>query len=403
MASGDSQPPQLHGPEFDADPAPAYHWLQQHSPVHRVEFAAGLSAWLVTRYADVHAALTDPRLAKDPARGCPFWRNSGMGLPLDHRPSLAQHMTNADPPRHQDLRRLASGMFSPERLHRLEIRVRQVTDELLDRIAPHGQADIVNDLAYPLSTTIICDLIGVPAEDRAELQRQAAVIDASDATDREDLLAATDAIDAYLADLLARKKAKPGDDLMSHMIQRQHHGAMTDDELTSTAFLILIAGHETTTALVGNSVLAALTHPDLATRIREDEIQLAGFIEESLRRDCPVRNVSWRFPTEPMRLGGQDLMPGEPVLLSILAANRDAEQFTDPDTFRLGRDPEDHLAFGRGRHACLGATLARIQGATLLGALLCRFPDLALAEPVDRLRWWPSPIIRALYALPVTF
>ncbi|MCK2239012.1 MULTISPECIES: cytochrome P450 [unclassified Crossiella] len=401
MTSGEAPP--LYGPGFDRDPAPAYHWLREHSPVHRVEFGPELSAWLVTRYADVVAALADPRLVKDPARGCPVWRESGMGLPLDHRPSLAQHMTNTDPPRHQDLRRLAAGQFSPQRLGALEARVRQVTEQVLDGIAPLGRADLVADVAYPISTTIICELIGIPAEDRARVQRWAAVIDASDGSDRDDLVAATDAIDEYLAALLAHKKAEPGDDLMSDMIRQRHRGEMTDEELTSTAFLILIAGHETTTALVGSATLAALTHPDLAARIRADQGELAVFVEESLRRDCPVRNVSWRFPTEPMRLGGQDLQPGDPVLLSILAANRDAERFADPDAFRLDRDPEDHLAFGRGRHACLGAALARIQGATVLGALLRRFPDLALAEPEEQLRWWPSPIIRGLFALPVVF
>lgn len=401
MAS--AEPPPLYGPEFDRDPAPAYHWLHQHSPVHRVDFPGDWSAWLVTRYADVHAALTDPRLAKHPDRGCPAWRESGMGLPMDHRPSLAQHMTNADPPRHRELRRLASGWFSPQRLRALAARARQVTEEVLDRIAPLGRADIVQDVAYPVSTTVVFELVGVPERDRAAVQRWAAVIDASDGSDREDLVAATNAIDEYLRELLAHKKAEPGDDLMNHMLRTRHRGEMTDDELTSTAFLVLIAGHETTTALIGSAVLAALTHPDLAARIREDEDQLATFIEESLRRDCPVRNVSWRFPTEPMTLGGQQLQAGEPVLLSILGANRDAARFPDPDDFRLDRDPDAHLGFGRGRRSCLGADLARIQGAAALGGLLRRFPDLALAEPVDRLRWWPSPIIRGLYALPVVF
>lgn len=400
--SNNSNTPSLHGPDFDADPAEAYRWLQQHSPVHRVQLAVGLSAWLVTRYADVQAALADPRLVKDPARGCPAWRSSGMGLPLDHRPSLATHMTNTDPPHHRRLRRLAAGRFGPRSLAVLTTRVHLLIDDLLDRIAPLGRADLINDLASPLSTSIIGELIGIPVEDRADVRRWAAVIDASDATDREDLLSATDSIDRYLADLVRRKRDQPGCDLISDMLHRQQV-PVSDDEMTSTAFLMLIAGHETSTAMIGNSVLALLTHPELAEQLRADLGRVPAFVEESLRRDCPVRNVSWRFPTEPMTLGGQLLQPGEPVLLSVLAANRDPEMFDNPDVFLPNRDNRASMAFGRGRHSCLGAALARIEGGAAIAALVRRFPRLVLAKPAAELRWWPSPIVRGLYELPVVF
>lgn len=392
--------PPLFGPGFDADPYPAYAWLRRHSPVHRVPLP-GCSAWLITRYQDAVTALGHPALVKDPAAGSPEWYAARLGLPLDHRPTLARHMLNADPPEHTRLRRLVSGAFTPRRMAALRDRARQITTGLLDRLAGRDEADLIAELAYPLPITIICDLLGVPEEDRETFHRHAAVIDSASAAQIEEIAAATDALEAFLADLVARKRARPGDDLLSDLVRRAEEGLIDDAELTSTAFLLLIAGHETTVALIGNGLLALLCHPDLMAALRAAPQTLPDAIEEMLRYDGPVRNATWRFPIEPVELGGRVLRPGEPVLVCLLSANRDPEAFPDPDVFRPGRSGPPHLAFGRGPHYCVGAALAKIEAEVAIGEVLRRFPALSLAADPAELRWWPSTIMRGLFSLPV--
>lgn len=396
----DSGVPQLFGPAFDVNPSPAYDWLRAHSPVHRVDFPGGAWAWLITRYDDAVTALENPLLAKSPRKGNPQWQRSGMGLPLDHRPSLVAHMVNADPPDHARLRKAVAGAFGARRMRRMRERSQQVTDGLLDQLQARGHGDLVAELAYPLPIAIICDLLGVPEADREPLHHWALVIDSSDDSDNSKVLAATDALDELVGRIVEGKRRDPGPDLVSDLIAKQEQGLLTADEVTSTAFVILIGGHETTVGLIATASLALLTHPEHADRARTDPAALAAVIEESLRRDSPLQNATWRFPTEPLELGGQSMSPGDPVLISLLAANRDPARFTDPTAFHPGR-PQRHIAFGIGPHICIGAALARMQGEVALGAVLRRFPTLELATAPERLRWWPSPITRGLYELPV--
>lgn len=385
------------GPAFDADPYPAYDWLRRHAPVSKVPLP-GCAAWLVTRYADAVAALTHPALAKDPAKGSPEWRAASLGLPLDHRPSLARHMINTDPPDHSRLRRLVSAAFTPRRIAGLRGRAQQVTEELLAKMDGKDEVDLIAELAYPLPITIICDLLGVPERDRATFHHHASVIDSAAASEVAAITAATDALEEFLADLVAAKRTHPGDDLLTELVKRPD---ISLDELTSTAFLLLIAGHETTVALIGNGMLALLRHPSQLAAVRENPAILPEVIDEMLRYDGPVRNATWRFPTEPVVIGGQEMLPGEPILIALLSANRDPDAFPDPDEFRPGRDGEPHLAFGRGAHYCIGAALAKIEGEAAIGTILRKFPDIALAADPDTLTWWPSAIMRGLFSLPV--
>ena len=395
--------PPLFGPGFDADPYPAYDWLRRHAPVQRIDLPGGAWAWLVTRYPDARRALADPNLAKDPVRACEAWRRAGLGLPLDHRPSLARHMLNADAPDHSRLRRLVSHAFPPRRTELLRQRAEEITDRLLAALAPRGSADLIAELAYPLPIAIICDLLGVPEADRADFHRFASVIDSAEASAVEDVTRATDALDDYLAALVAEKQTAPADDMLSDLVAAHAGGVISAEELTSTAFLLLVAGHETTVALIGNGLLALLRHPEQATAARADPSRLPAIVEEVLRYDGPVRNATWRFPIESTELGGVTLRPGEPVLVSLLAANRDPEVFVQAEEFDPDRDGRPHLAFGVGPHFCIGAALARIEVEVAIGTVLRRFPDLTLGAPPDELRWWPSPIMRGLFALPVTF
>jgi cytochrome P450 len=373
--------PPLFGPAFDADPYPALAWLREHSPVHRLELPGGIWTWFITRHADAVDALTDPRLAKSPDLADERWRRAGMGLPFDHRESLVHHMLNTDAPDHARLRRA-------------------ISDELLDRIAPLGRADLIADLAYPLPITIIGDLLGVPRDRLAEFHRHASVIDSSSYHDLDEVGAATDGLEEFVAALVEFKRANPGEDLLSALVGAAELGR---DELTATAFLLLVAGHETTVAFIGNAMLILLRRPDQVKMARDDPDALARVMEEALRFDGPVRNATWRFPTEPVAVAGQCMQPGEPILISLLSANRDPSVFADADEFDPGRDNRGHLAFGRGPHFCVGAALARLEGTIAVGTLLRRFPNLALAEPAEQLAWWPSPIMRGLFRLPVKF
>ncbi|QUQ68648.1 cytochrome P450 family protein [Kutzneria sp. CA-103260] len=392
--------PLLFGPAFDADPSPAYDWLRVHSPVHRVDFPGGAWAWLITRYDHAVEALRHPALAKNPALADERWQRSEMGLPLDHRPSLVASVINRDGADHARLRKSVTGAFTPRRIRPLREHAERLTVEFLDRIADRGHGDLVTELAYPLPMAVICDLLGVPESDREELHRWALVIDSSDDTEGDNVRAATDALDGLVAALVERKRREPGPDLVSDLIAQQERGELTADEVTSTAFLILIGGHETTVGLIGSAALALLTHPEHADRARTDPAVLEEVVEETLRLHSPLQNATWRFPTEQVEIGGQRINPGDPVLVSVLAANRDPERFEHPTQFRLGRE-ERHIAFGVGPHICLGAALARLQGEIAIGTMLHRCPGLELAEDPATLRWWPSPITRGLYNLPV--
>lgn len=395
--------PELSGPGFDRNPSPAYQYLRDHCPVYRLPLPGGAFAWLITRYEDAVAALSDPRLSKSPDKASAAWRRSGMGLPLDHRPALASHMLNADPPQHGRLRRMVAGAFTPKRMETLRDRTQNVTDGLLDQVASAGRADLVERLAYPLPITIICHLLGIPERDRDSIQQWVAVLDSSDQhTTHGDLVAVTDAMDVFLAEQVALKRRHPGEDLLTELVANQRESVLSDDEVTSMAFLLLVGGHETTTALIGNALLALLVHRELADAARDDPELVSSIVEESLRHDSPTRNATWRFPTEPVTIAGQVMQPGDPILISLLAANRDPATFGDADAFDIGRQGR-HVAFGHGPHACIGAALARMEAQVAIGTVLRRFPTLRLTEPADELDWWPSPIMRGLYALPVTW
>ena len=392
--------PQLHGPAFEADPHPAYRWLREHSPVHRVDLPGGAWAWLVTRHEDARTVLGDPDMLKDPSAGNALWHAAGLGLPYDHRPSLVRSMVNVDGPDHTRLRRIAGRAFSPRRVRTLVESAERVTADLMDGIAASDRPDLVRDLAYPLPIAIICDILGVPEADRPEFHRRAAVLDSASYEEKEAIAATTDWFDGYLGELVDARLSEPSDDLLGDLVEAHRCGELSRDEVTSTAFLLLVAGHETTVALIGNMLFTLLRRPERWDRLRADRTLLGPAVEESLRLESPLQNATWRFPGKPTTVGGVALEAGEPVLVSLLAAGRDPERYEDADGFRPERgDP--HLAFGHGAHFCIGAQLARMEARVAVGALLDRLPGLRLAVDESELRWWPSMIMHGLFSLPV--
>ncbi|MEW1911733.1 cytochrome P450 [Kitasatospora sp. NPDC085895] len=407
--------PELFTWEFAADPYPAYAWLREHAPVHRTTLPSGVDAWLVTRYADARQALADARLSKNPVHHSEQAHRSGrVGIPGERQADLMTHLLNIDPPDHTRLRRLVSKAFTPRRVAEFEPRVQQLTDRLIDSFAGRGTADLIHEFAFPLPIYAICDLLGVPPEDQDDFRDWAGMMlrhtkPGQPGGQRGGVGRAVKRIRTYLAELIHRKRADLGDDLISGLIRASDHGEhLTENEAAAMAFILLFAGFETTVNLIGNGLHALLRNPGQRALLQESVARgesglLETGIEELLRYDGPVELATWRFATRPLTIGGVEIPVGDPVLVVLAAADRDPARFSDENTLDLARADNPHLGFGHGIHYCIGAPLARLEGRAALATLLTRLPDLALdADPAD-LRWRGGLIMRGLRELPVAF
>ncbi|MFJ3715417.1 cytochrome P450 [Streptomyces sp. NPDC090057] len=382
------------GDAFRTDPHPYYARLRERGPVHRVRLGGadeGRTAWLVVGYEEARAALADPRLAKDTAR---------IGSPLLDEEKIGKYLLVTDPPQHTRLRSLVTRAFTMRRVERLRPRIQRITDELLDEMLPRGRADLIEALAYPLPLTVICELLGVPDMDRAEFRRiSTEVVAPTDADTEYDAIVA---LSEYLPELIeGKRRAGPTDDLLSDLIRTtaEDGDRLSPDELSGMAYLLLIAGHETTVNLIGNGVHALLAHPDQLAALRADMSLLDGAVEEMLRYEGPVETGTYRYAAEPLEIAGRVIEKGESVMIGLTAAGRDADRYADPDRFDIRRDARGHLAFGHGIHYCLGAPLARLEGRIAVGALLERAPGLALDGPTGE--WLPGLLMRGMRSLPV--
>jgi len=399
----DSQSYDIFAPEAAADPYPLYRRLQAEAP--RL-WDGERGVWVLTRHADVAALLAHPVLSaqKFGAGGLPPEMSEEFG-PL--YVMLSRQMLFQDPPHQTRLRTLAAKAFTPRVIEGLRPQVQRWTDDFLDAaLAEHGRLDIIRDLAYPLPATVIAEMLGVPSEDRDQFRHWS--------DDFADFLGTAGSnwgavrpflpgiykLMDYLQRVVDDTRAAPGDNLLGALVGAEEQGdKLTEEELIANCLLLLVAGHETTTNLIGNGLLALLSHPDQAARLRQDPALLPTAIEELLRYESPVQWTS-RIPKETVTLDGLRIEAGQFVLLGLGAANRDAAQFTDPDRLDITRREGRHLAFGWGAHYCLGAALARMEGQIALGTLLRRFPALRLAQegPVC---WRPNFIFRALEGLEV--
>jgi cytochrome P450 len=393
---------------FDVDnPFPLFAEVRHLGAVHRVTLADGHDAWLVVRYEEAMAALNDPRLSKDMhaalARGSDV---VAEGLP---GPDFARHMLTVDPPDHTRLRKLVSAAFSPRRVQALGPRVQTLTDDLLDVIAaldPARPVDLVSTFAFPLPFTVICELLGIPHADRAQLGREftALLVPTTTAAEYAEAKKASDLVVAMLEGLVADKERHPGDDLVSALISaRDGEERLSSQELLSTIFQLMVAGHDTTASLIGNSVAALVRNPEELSTLRSDPGQIPAAIEEFLRYDAPVPHSTFRYSVEPVTIAGVTIPTGAQVIICMAAANRDHAKYAHPESLDVRRAVTRHLAFGHGVHYCLGAPLARLEGRVALESLLGRFPQLRLAVPSDSLRWAHGDglVLRGLSELPV--
>ncbi|MGV9774571.1 cytochrome P450 family protein [Streptosporangium sp. NPDC003464] len=390
-------------PEFSRDPHSTYSALRDRGPVHPIDFPPGTDAFLVVDYEHGRKALNDPRLSMNPAR----WPELFPMIFGQGNPVLAHNMLNSDPPDHTRLRRLVSRAFTPRRTESLRPRVQEITDELVDAMAARGHADLLGDFAFPLPITVICELLGVPVDDRDAFGDWSTSLitpplDEEQARHRAE---ANDAMRAYFGRIIAERRARPRDDMVSAMVAaRDEEDLLSEEEVLSTLTLLLIAGHETTVNLIGNGMLALLTHPGQLALLRERPGLLPSAIEEFLRYDGPVERASFRFSTDDMEIAGVPVPKGSLVHVCLGAAGRDPGAFDDPDTLDITRADNRHVAFGHGIHFCLGAPLARLEAQIAFETLLRRLPDLALACPPGEIAWHRNgSLIRGLRALPVRF
>lgn len=390
-----------------ADPYALFKELRRRGPAHKVTLVDGHDAWVIVTHAEARAALVDPHLSKDMhAAAAQSSDVVAEGLP---GPAFARHMLAVDPPDHTRLRRLVAGAFAASRVERLEGVVQQTVDDLLDAIEARGAdtvVDLVSSFAFPMPFTVICDLLGVPAAGRAPLGDALGAMVAPTPSDEEYARAKTgsDFVVQSLTDLVAAKRQTRDDGLVSALIEaRDGDDALSEQELLSTILQLIVAGHETTSTLIGNGVVALLEHPDQLAKVRSDPTLAAHAVEELIRHDSPVLHTTFRYTLEPIEIGGVTIPAGEQVLINLASASRDAVHYERPDTLDVDRTDVHHLGFGHGIHFCLGAPLARMEGRLALGTLIRRFPELRLAVPADELRWTHGDglVLRSLSSLPV--
>ncbi|WP_432098316.1 cytochrome P450 family protein [Streptomyces sp. WAC 04229] len=365
--------------------------LRAAGAVHRVSVPGSGESWLVVTRDAARAALTDPRLRND-IRHSASWDSDG-----GH--AIGRNMLQSDPPQHTRLRGLVAGHFAPGRIAALRPRVERVAGDLLDALPRRGTADLVARYALPLPVTVICELLGVPGADREVFHTWSDELVMP--TSPEAAEAAAGALTGYLTDLTGAKRDARDDTLLGDLTAAADAGGLTAEELLGMAFLILVAGHETTVNLISATVHSLLTHPGQLDRLRAEPDLAGGAVEESLRFNSPVHASAFRFAAEPLELAGTPVAAGDSVLVSLAAASRDPGHFPDPDRFDIGRAPRGHLGFGHGLHHCLGAPLARMEATVAVRLLLQRYPTLAFATDPATLTWRTSTLLRGLAELPL--
>lgn len=390
-------------------PSAIYTPLREQEPLSHFTYFDGARAWVVSSYDDAITILKDPRFIKEkrklfiPGDGqAPSQKSTPLYEPLAWR----RDMLMTDPPDHTRLRHLVSQAFTPRMIEQLRPRVQQITDELLDAVQERGEMDLIADFAFPLPIIVILELLGVPAADRQQFRDWVQAITLT--PDGPEKVAASasaeEAFFYYIKRLLAEKREHQSLDLISSLVQVEENGdTLSEIELISMIWLLIVAGHETTVGLIGAGTLLLLQHPEQMRLLQHDLSLLPSTVEELLRHTTPVSLSSFRWASEDIPLHGQVIHKGELVFIALIAANTDSQQFPDSEVLDLTRQVNKHLAFGKGIHTCLGAPLARLEGQIAFGTLLHRFPHLCLASDPEQLVWNHHPILRGLTSLPVVF
>ncbi|MFZ1164140.1 cytochrome P450 [Mycobacterium sp.] len=394
---------QLLDPANRANPYAVYAHFRDRGPMH----VPDANLIVFSRFCDCDEALRHPSSSVDRMKSTVAQRMLAEGT--TERPQVPPMFLFLDPPDHTRLRKLVSKAFLPKVVNELTPHITDLVDGMLDRVVEQGRFNVVDDLAHPLPVTVICRLLGVPLEDEAEFSRASALL--AQALDPffavtgapmegiDKRIAAGQWLRGYLHELIDKRRAHPGDDLMSRLIAVEESGdQLAEDEIVSTCSLLLIAGHETTVNLIGNAMLAMLREPAQWAALAADAQRAPAVIEETLRYDPPVHLVA-RIAADDMTIGDTNVVRGDTMMLLLAAAQHDPAEFDEPATFNPDRKAFRHLSFGRGLHYCLGAPLARLEAAVALSAVTQRFPNARLkSEPVYK----PNVTLRGLATLDVT-
>jgi cytochrome P450 len=395
--------------DFLAHPHELFDRLRAQGRARRVVMPHGAKVWLVTRYEDVRSLLNDPRISKDGRRMDEMYVRNSRTAGGDEAPVetgfdliLSQHMLNTDPPRHTRLRAQVSNAFTAAAMRRLRPRIEQVTGELLDAMAGKAEVDLVSEFTVPLPLIMICDLHGIPPEDRAAWQRWSTWLVGS-GHPADEVAAAGQAVIEYVTALIKAKRAHPGEDLVSGWAQivDADDGRLSHDELVAMIFVLIAAGLDTPMRQLGLAIYTLLTWPDQLAALRTDLSLMPAAVDELMRYDGTVAMSSFRFTTADIEVGEVTIPAGEMLLLPLASANRDSAQFADPELLDLHRPQRGNLAFGHGPHYCIGAHLARLEIQVGLSQLITRYPDLQLAVDPGELRWENGNLLRCLEELPV--
>jgi cytochrome P450 len=408
-------------PTFMATAYDTYAAMRERGRVGVVKFAAGedgeapdgprqemfaRESFFITHYDDVVATLLDDRFSVDPRSRLTLAQREQMPEgPEEFRP-LARSIIAIDPPDHTRIRKLVQPSFTGRGIEAMRPGIQQVVDALLDRAegeaaargetAPNRRMELIRSFAYPFPVTVISDMLGIPREDREQIrgwtENLLRVDRGRDRAMDEEVRQGLRDFTAYLKDLFARKRLQPTDDMISRMVlAEEDDDVLTEEEILATVFLMYLAGHVTTVNLIGNGVVALLTHPEQFAKLQEDPGLAKNAVEETLRYWGPVDFIGRRIATENLEIAGTSIAAGDQVTVSLVAANRDPERFVAPDAFDISReDANRHVAFGKGIHVCLGAPLARVEGQVAFETLIRRYPDLRLAVPADEIQWGGS-------------
>lgn len=393
--------------ETKSNPIPLFARWREEAPLAHVPDPDGTGTmWIALNHDDAVAILSDPRFTKDRQKLAPPLAETG--LPPDRSLSAAltwrRDMLRLDPPDHTRLRGLLSKAFTPQAIERLRPSIQQTADRLLDAVAEQRRMDLIRDFAFPLPLAVLCELLGIAEAERPEFTVLARrlLTESDGAQDTAPLL---ETLLQCIKSLLAQKKAHPGSDLTSALVQAAEGeaAALSEIELISTIWLLIYAGYETTVNLIGNGVLMLLQHPEQLQFLRREPARLPAAVEEILRCAPPLLLTTPRWAIEDLYLHGHLIRRGERVFVALIAAGADPREISAPQRFDIARQECRHLAFGRGIHYCLGAPLARLEGQIALGTLLRRLPELRLADEAAPLTWTTDLLARGLTRLPVAF
>ena len=393
---------ELFSPHFNANPYPIYAQLREHAPLYPVT-SFGQRAWLVTRYEDAAYVLKNDVFSIDRSLFMSPEQRSQLMETIDQQLITDYSMLGFDPPEHTRLRTLVHKVFTPRMVEGLRERINAISHQLLDTVESRREMDLIDDFAFPLPIIIICEMLGIPDADRHQFRKWSNLIVGATSVDVTTAHSQKSDFTEYLKQLFTQRRQHPKEDLVSKLIAVEEEGdKLSQEELYAMVILLLVGGHETTVNLIGNGVLALFQFPDQRSKLQQHPELIESAVEEMLRYGSPIDVGVGRWAKEPIQLHNTTINTGDLVNVSLASANRDPQQFDNPNLFDIERKNNRHLAFGQGIHYCLGAPLARMEGQIAVNILIQRLPDLQLHVPPESLQWSSGPL-RGLRALPLTF